>query len=436
MMRGKHIVIGVTGGIAAYKAVYLVRQLQESGAEVRVTMTGAATRFVGRDTFAALTRHDVPVRIFPESSAEISTNWTQHIQWAEWADLIAIVPCTANTLAKIVHGFSDSMLTATILAARCPVLLCPTMDGEMYQAPATRANLEKAGDLGFHLMPPEHGYLASGMHGTGRLPEPDTIMAHILRLLSEQVAPADESREDPLKTSSGIDNKATGIGKRSSGLKMSTSSLSGKKILVTAGATREFLDPVRFLSNPSTGKMGIAMAEAALSLGAEVTLLHADPVDTTALPPSIKKERFTSTDDLFNGVKTHADDDVIIMTAAVSDFRPAKTHPQKVKKENAEMQVTLERTPDILQWLGDRKPDSGQILIGFAMETEDLVSRAREKRIRKNIDWIVANDLTGEGSGFAVDTNRVFLIGAHEEAPFDGAKSEVARRVLHHIFVS
>lgn len=410
MISGKHIVIGVTGGIAAYKAVYLVRQLQETGAEVRVTMTEAAGHFIGRETFAALTRHAVPVGIFPENADEINNNWTRHIQWAEWADAIVVAPCTANSLAKIVHGFSDSMLTTTILAARCPVLICPTMDGEMYKATSTRTNLEKARQLGFHIMEPDHGYLASGMEGTGRLPEPEAIIDHI------QTLP---------------DFAASGSGKKND----AASFLKGKQVVVTGGATREFLDPVRFLSNPSTGKMGVAMAEAAASFGAMVTFLHAESVDISRISESITTSSFVSTDDLFHLIKSRADADIIIMTAAVSDFRPVQQHSRKVKKEDAQLELALERTPDILQWLGEHRND-GQILIGFAMETGDLIDQAREKRIRKGSDWIVANDLSLEGSGFAIDTNRVFLVGADSETSFEGTKIEVARNVLQHIFVS
>ncbi len=412
MMRGKHIVIGVTGGIAAYKAVYLVRQLQEAGAEVRVTMTEAATRFVAGNTFAALTRHDVPVHIFPDNPTGISTNWTQHIHWGEWADLMVIAPCTANSLAKIVHGFSDSMLTTTVLAARCPVLICPTMDGEMYRAPSTRYNLKKAGELGYHLLTPDHGYLASGMEGVGRLPDTDVIIDRMIQIL--EVAPS----------------------RRISGEKVTPTLrevLTGKKMLVTCGPTREYLDPVRFLSNPSTGKMGMAMAAAAAAHGAEVTLLHSDSVSTTALSPSIRKLAFTTTEDLFRQVKTHADCDIIIMTAAVSDFRPVQTHSQKVKKSEADLNVALEHTPDILKWLGEHRKN-GQVLIGFAMETRDLLKQAREKRIRKGADWIVANDLASDGSGFAFDTNQVVLVGAHSEVHFEGTKYDVSRNVLHHIF--
>ncbi len=439
MMRGKHIVIGVTGGIAAYKAVYLVRQLQKTGAEVRVTMTPAATRFVGRETFAALTRHDVPVAIFPEKADDISESWTRHIQWAEWADLVVIAPCTANTLAKIVHGLSDSLLTTTVLAARCPVLICPAMDGEMYQAPSTRANLKKAGEFGYHLLSPEHGYLASGQEGYGRMPEPDRIIEEMHHLLASSSisSPATESSSTESSSTEPTSTQSSSTGSRPDKKtdQKVENKLVNKKVLVTCGATREFLDSVRFLSNPSTGKMGIAMAGAAASFGAGVTLLHAASINTDDLPLSIQTSSFVSTEDLFQLVQSHSDADIIIMTAAVSDFRPVEMHRGKVKKEEAELQLSLERTPDILQWLGDRRTGE-QVLIGFAMETEDLAKRAREKRMIKKADWIVANELNAEDSGFAIDTNRVLLVGAHSEVPFNGSKSDVARDILRHIFVS
>lgn len=406
MPGGKHIVIGVTGGIAAYKSAFLVRKLQQAGASVRVTMTVAATRFVGPDTFAALTRHDVPVTIFPEHGQQVSENWTRHIQWGEWADLMVIAPCTANTLAKIVHGFSDSMLTASVLAARCPILLCPTMDGGMYSSPATTANLERARSLGFEIMPPESGYLASGLHDKGRLPEPEAIIQEISRLLARGQTPDTRVPDGPL---------------------------SGKTAVVTAGATREFIDAVRFLSNPSTGKMGLAMARAAHALGAKVVFLHGQGVAPDSLPADIEKKSFVSAQDLFEQVQAHHPSDVFIMAAAVSDFRAQNPSTRKIKKDEAADHLPLERTPDILQWLGEHRRE-GQTLVGFAMETENLEQNARMKRERKKADFICANDLNEPGAGFGTDTNHVFLAGNGPDMRFSGTKELVARQVLSHIF--
>lgn len=398
MLSGKRIILGVTGGIAAYKAVYLLRALQEAGAEVRITMTPAATRFVGVDTFASLSKHHVAVEVFPDGQPN-PESWTRHITWGEWADLFIIAPCTANTLAKIAHGLSGTMLTSTVLAARCPLLICPTMDGEMYNAPATQQNLQTVQDFGYHILEPEEGYLASGLQGKGRLPETDTILETAQEILADK-------------------KKVKGP-------------LSGKKVVVTAGPTREHIDPVRFISNPSSGKMGFAMAKAAKKLGANVTLLHG-PV-SLSIPDDISAQKFNSAAELFELVKQHADADVIIMAAAVSDFTPSEHHPHKVKKENASVNLELEQTQDILAWLGEHRKN-GQILLGFAMETDDLLKNAAKKRDQKNADWIIANSLSDADAGFEVDTNTVHLIGENTGEKFSGSKKEVALEVLQHIF--
>ncbi|MDX1637871.1 MAG: bifunctional phosphopantothenoylcysteine decarboxylase/phosphopantothenate--cysteine ligase CoaBC [Balneolaceae bacterium] len=398
MLAGTRIILGVTGGIAAYKAAFLLRELQKAGADVRVTMTPSATRFVGIETFASLSKHEVPVEIFPEADAA-PEGWTRHITWGEWADIFVVAPCTANTLAKIVHGHSDNMLTSTVLAARCPLLLCPTMDGEMYQAPATQENIGKAAEYGYHILEPQTGYLASGLEGKGRLPDTETIIQRIGKILSDT-----QADDGPLK---------------------------GKKVLVTAGPTREHIDPVRFISNPSTGKMGFAMAMAAQQMGADITLIHG-PVHL-APPAGMHAIEIESAEELFTQVQAHANADVVIMSAAVSDFTPAEFHPQKVKKGDAASQITLEQTQDILSWLGNRKR-GGQTLIGFAMETENLAENAKRKLKEKNIDWIVANSLSEADSGFAVDTNQVLLIGNGSEQQLTGTKNDVARQILSAIF--
>lgn len=398
MLQGKRIILGVTGGIAAYKAVFLLRELQNLGAEIRVTMTPSATRFVGEETFRALSRKDVAVDVFTRGDSDASGHWTRHIEWGEWADVLVVAPCTANTLAKIVHGFSDNMLTSVVMAARCPILLCPTMDGGMYRSPANKSNIERARELGFHLLEPESGYLASGLEDEGRLPVNEVIIETINSLLSGH------SSKGPL---------------------------SGKHVVVTAGPTREYIDPVRFISNPSSGKMGVAMAEAAKNLGARVTLVHG-PMPA-GQPAGITNVGITSASDLFEAVKKQKEADVFILAAAVSDFTPVTRHGQKVKKEQAEPVITLESTPDTLKWLGEHKK-KGQMLIGFAMETEKLLENAREKRERKHCDWIVANSILEDGSGFANDTNSVYLIGENSETRFSGTKSEVAQKILATIF--
>lgn len=394
-MIGKRIIVGVTGGIAAYKAVTLVRALQQAGAEVRVTLTPSATKFIGIETFLAITRHEVAVEVFNADSESVSDSWAKHIHWAEWADAMVIAPCTANSLAKIVHGLSDNMLTTMVMAARCPVVLCPTMDGGMYRSAAMRANLAAAEQMGYHVMPPETGYLASGLDDTGRLPEPDAIFAYVDGILNADL---------PLK---------------------------GKTVLVTAGPTREYLDAVRYISNPSTGKMGVAMAEAAKALGADVILIHG-PL-SIPIPSGVRAIGIVSASDLFEAVKANLGaSDVIVMSAAVSDFRPETRVDHKVKKSEAAQTLSLAPTADILTWIGSHRTEN-QIVIGFAMETENLISEARRKRKEKGADWILANSLSETGSGFASDTNTLYAVGKDEEMEpvvFQGSKSRVATDAL------
>ncbi|HCD51507.1 MAG TPA: bifunctional phosphopantothenoylcysteine decarboxylase/phosphopantothenate--cysteine ligase CoaBC [Balneolaceae bacterium] len=397
MLSGKRIILGVTGGIAAYKAVFLLREFQKAGAEVRVTMTPSATRFVGSETFASLSNHSVAIEIFPDEG-ESDTDWTRHINWGEWADLFVIAPCTGNTIAKIANGISNNMLTATVLAARCPIMICPTMDGEMYESPSVVKNLKTIQEFGYHILEPESGFLASGLDGKGRLPEIETILDTASEIIGFIEGP-----------------------------------LQGKKVLVTAGPTREFIDPVRFISNPSSGKMGVAMAKAAQRLGAEVILVHG-PV-TTDLPEDMRCIPVISAHDMFEAVKIYADADYIIMAAAVSDFTPKETFEHKVKKGNATSSVSLKQTQDILQWLGEYKK-ADQVLIGFAMETQDLLSNAKKKLNSKKADWILANSLSTNDSGFGTDTNEVYVLGKETEHRIKGTKQEVAEQALNFILDS
>lgn len=398
MLSGKRIILGVTGGIAAYKAAILLRTFQKAGAVVRVTMTPDATRFVGVETFSALSKHEVAVEVFPENRSA-TESWTQHISWGEWADLFVIAPCTANTLGKIAHGISDNMLTATVLAARCPLLICPTMDGEMFNSPGVQKNLSTLQKYGYHILEPKEGYLASGSEGKGRLPEMEEIVEKCSTIIAEG------RNQGPL---------------------------GGKNVVVTAGPTREHIDPVRFISNPSSGKMGFAMAEAARDMGADVTLIHG-PVNLPK-PKGVSTIEIVSTAELFTQVQKQKEADVVIMAAAVSDFTPRESFDQKVKKDTAQTSLDLQKTTDILSWLGEHKRD-GQTLIGFAMETEELVKNATAKLKKKNADWIVANSLTQPDAGFGTDTNTVHLISKETDQTFQGPKKEIARKLLHYIFL-
>lgn len=405
-MKGKRIILGVTGGIAAYKSVYLLRDLQKAGAEVRVVMTPSATRFVGLETFAVLSRNSVPVEVFNEDNDDIESAWSKHIHWAEWADLMVIAPCTANSLAKIVHGHSDNMLTTTVLAVRCPVLICPTMDGGMYRAPANQRNLSLAKELGFEILNPESGYLASGLNDDGRLPDVHVIVNKI-RAMLDGVSEA----TDPYSTL-----------------------LKGKKVIVTAGPTREFIDAVRFISNPSSGKMGVAMATAAAQMGADVHLIHGKI--NIPIPADIKQTEIVSATDLFEAVKSGSSEtEVIIMAAAVSDFAPVTSVSHKIKKSAADQEIKLKPTIDILKWLGEHRKDD-QVLIGFAMETDNLESEIIRKREQKNADWIVGNLLNQDGAGFETDTNHVIVQGRDSKFSASGTKIDVAREILIKLFGS
>lgn len=395
---GRQILLGVTGGIAAYKAVELVRLLKKAGADVQVLMTADATRFVTPLTLGTVSEHEVLIEVFPQSQ---EGSWTKHISLGRWADLYVVAPATAQTIAKLAHGLSDNMLTATALAARCPLLICPAMDHDMFVHPATARNLDLLESYGHTIMPPTHGPLASGLVGQGRLPEPEDIAARIVEMVRE--APPD-----------------------------STSSLRGKHVLVTAGPTREALDPVRFISNPSTGKMGYALAAAAARRGASVTLVSG-PTRLEA-PPGVTRVDISTAAEMYEEVIRRADADFVVMAAAVSDYMPAEKTDQKIKKSEGEILIRFRRTPDILSELGQRKAD-GQTLIGFAMETENALENARRKLEAKNLDWIVLNRLNEEGSGFDTDTNRVTLIrrgGAEEELPLMSKRS-VAEAILNRV---
>jgi phosphopantothenoylcysteine decarboxylase/phosphopantothenate--cysteine ligase len=402
-LSGRRLLLGVTGSIAAYKSALLVRLLKKAGAEVQVLMTPDAARFITPLTLGTLSERDVLTEIFPESGDDESGgSWTQHVSLGLWADLFIVAPATAQTIAKLANGFSDSMLTATALSAKCPMLICPAMDRDMYQHPATQANLEQLRDYGYHVMPAEHGELASGLVGPGRMPEPETIRDRIAELIGDEA----ESETDAL--------------------------WSGLDVLVTAGPTREPIDPVRVLTNRSTGTMGYALAAAAARRGATVTLVSG-PTHLDA-PTGVNRVGVTTAEEMHEAVQARRAADVVIMAAAVADYTPAAPADHKLKKESGERSLPLRRTPDILKTLGEHKRD-GQVLMGFALETDDVLANAERKLNAKNLDWIAVNNPLEEGAGFGPSTNRVTLLGrdgSREDLPLM-SKPDVADALLDRI---
>jgi len=389
MLKGKTVVLGVTGGIAAFKAAGLASMLKKLHADVQVIMTEHATNFINPITFEELTGNKCLVDTFDRNFQF----QVQHISLAKRADLILVAPATANVIAKLAHGLADDMLTTTFLACRCPKLIAPAMNTRMYENAITQDNLELCRKYGMTVIDPAVGYLACGDTGAGKMPEPALLCEYILQELAYE------------------------------------KDLAGTRVLVTAGPTREAIDPVRYISNHSTGKMGYAIAEAAVRRGAEVTLVSG-PVNLE-VPLFVKCVPVTTAKEMFDAVKAlSSDQDVIIKAAAVADYRSAHIAAEKVKKADGEMSIALERTDDILAWLGANRR-AGQVLCGFSMETENLLENSRKKLTGKQVDMIVANNLTEEGAGFGTDTNIVTLITGDSVQKLEKmTKQEVAHQLL------
>lgn len=385
------VLLGVTGGIAAYKTAELARLYIKGGAAVQVVMTPAATRFITPLTFQTLTGNPV----FCEMFAERSEAWIPHIELLDRVDLLVIAPASANTVAKMATGIADNLLTTLYLAAVCPVVVVPSMNVNMFAHPAVIDNLEKLRTAGCHVMDPDSGELACGVYGKGRMPEPEDIYLYSLHSIRVK-------------------------------------DYESLNVLVTAGPTREPLDPVRYISNPSTGLMGFAIARALQERGANVTLISGPT--TLQAPHAVNLIAVTTAEQMHKAVIDHFDQNqLVIKAAAVSDFKPSQYSGQKVKKNDAGLTLELTPTADILMELGLRKKN--QVLVGFAAETENVVQNARDKLTRKNLDLIVVNDLAEEDAGFASPTNRVKLIdhsGAVEELPLM-KKEELAHRLLDRI---
>ena len=389
MLKGKTVLLGVTGGIAAYKAAYLTSALVKLHASVEVVMTRNATEFIAPLTFEQLTGNKVMVDTFDRNFV----HQVEHIALADRTDLVMIAPATANVCAKLAHGLADDMLTTTVLACTCPKLIAPAMNTHMYENPVTQDNLEILRRYGWEVIAPASGRLACGAVGAGKLPEPQDLLQYILR---EIAFPHD---------------------------------LKGKRVLVTAGPTQESLDPVRYLTNHSTGKMGYAIARRAMERGADVTLISG-PTDLDRVP-FVETVDVVSAQDMFEAVSARAEEsDLIFKAAAVADYTPCDYSGDKIKKKEGDLSIPLKRTTDILAWLGEhRRP--GQVICGFSMETRDMVANSQAKLEKKKVDMICANNLKVSGAGFGVDTNILTVItrqGA-EELPLMG-KEDAAGQVI------
>ena len=391
-LAGRRILLGITGSIAAYKAAVLCRLLKTAGAEVRVVMTPLAKQFITPLTMATLSKNPILVEFFdPENGA-----WNSHVSLGEWADCYLIAPATANTLAKMATGIADNLLLTTYLSARCPVVVAPAMDLDMYAHAATQQNLRTLAERGVRIVEPAEGELASGLTGKGRMAEPDAITAFVGELLTEK--------------------KKT---------------LCGKRLIVTAGATIESIDPVRFISNHSSGKMGYAIAGELAARGAAVTLVSGRTA--LATPPGVERVDVLSADEMYEAaVRAFDEADGAVMCAAVADYTPAEVSETKIKKGDGELFIRLRRTRDIAAELGARK--GGRLLVGFALETHDEEAHAESKLERKKFDFIVLNSLRDAGAGFRGDTNKVTFIdrAGHEELPLL-SKREVAARIADRI---
>lgn len=411
------VVLGVTGCIAAYKAVEVLRGLQKRGVAVHVVMTRHATEFVGKLTFQSISGREVVTDMFaPTADPEI-----KHIQVAQTADLLLVAPATANTLAKFANGIADDFLSTVYISTTAPVLVAPAMNVEMWAHPATQENVRRLRERGVHFVDPDEGYLACRTVGAGRLAEPAEIVAHAIALLEAQAvnnagqaSPSSPSPDD--------------LGGQSRTGAQDTSPLAGEHVLITAGPTYEAIDPVRGITNRSSGKMGYALAESAMAMGARVTIITG-PVALTP-PAGAHTIRVRSAAEMLNAVLANLDAaTVVLMAAAVADYRPAQTAAQKIKKDGHAMTLELEPTEDILATVGRDK--GTRLLIGFAAETDNVVANARKKLQSKNADLIVANDVSATDAGFDVDTNRVTLVSALETAALPLlSKRQAADRIL------
>ena len=389
-LKGKKILLAISGGIAAYKMNYLVRDFVKKGAEVKVILTPSAENFVTKVTLSTLSKNAVYSDFYDQNGT-----WNSHVELALWADVLLVAPCTANTLAKMVHGICDNLVIATYMSAKCPVFIAPAMDLDMYAHPSTKENLEKAERFGHHIIPAEFGELASGLEGQGRLAEPETILQKIEDFFTQN----------------------------------QSKNLEGKTVLITAGPTYEAIDPVRFIGNHSSGKMGFSLAEEAVKRGAKVILISG-PTSQKADHKNIEIHRVTSAKEMYDEVfKYYEKVDIAIASAAVADYAPKIVAKEKIKKSEEEFTIELVKNPDILKTMGEKK--THQFLVGFALETQNEEENAKSKLQKKNLDMIVLNSLRDEGAGFQKDTNKVKILTHSEQKEFSlKSKDEVAKDIL------
>ena len=394
-MQGKRILLGITGGIAAYKIAFLIRLLKKSGAEVKCIMTPASSDFISPLVVSTLSENPVGIEFWNKDDG----SWNNHVDYGLWADIFVIAPLTANTLSKMASGSCDNLLLATYLSMKSNTVVAPAMDLDMYAHPTTARNLTQLESDGVEIIPAEDGQLASGLEGTGRMAEPETIFKKIEDYF--------ESRKDP--------------------------KIKGKKVVITAGPTYENIDPVRFIGNHSSGKMGFAIAEKFLSDGAEVVLVTG-PTKLKLEAPVLKLVRVRSAEEMLEAVKEEWHScDYGVFSAAVADYRPANVAEQKIKKSDDEMSIRLIKNPDILKWAGDNKQN--QILVGFALETNDLELNAQKKLNKKNLNFIVMNTLMDPGAGFGHDTNKISILDDYNNfKSFElKSKKEVAKDIIDYL---
>lgn len=388
LLSGKTVLLGVTGSIAAYKIASLASALKKLDADVHVLMTKNAVNFINPITFESLTGNKCLVDTFDRNFQF----QVEHVSIAKKADVVMVAPASANVIGKIAHGIADDMLTTTIMACKCPVYIAPAMNTNMYENPILQDNLDILKKYGYHIIDPACGYLACGDTGAGKMPEPEVLLSYITKEIAFE------------------------------------KDLIGKKILITAGPTQEAIDPVRYITNHSSGKMGYALAKMAMLRGAEVTLVSGQTAITP--PPFVDFVSIVSAKDMFDEVTARSNDqDIIIKAAAVADYRPASVSDEKMKKSDDQMSIALERTDDILKYLGEHKKEK-QFLCGFSMETSNMISNSRAKLVKKNLDMIAANCLKVDGAGFQGDTNVLTLITQNEEVSLDLMSKEDASNII------